>query len=319
MIQQKIYHIEDLHFIIADNDADFEYFTGKNYSYTVFSVAKLRRYFSWENIRDGFRFVFNIFRACWFLYRHRPEKIFSKGGFVSLPFGIAAWIFRIPFFMHETDSVMGLSNRILERFSTTVFTGFPSSSPRHIFVGNPVRKEFFQEPKAIVSSPLKILVFGGSQGAKALNEWTRWFFGNQKKIAEVFLVTGKGKKSNNEIDGLREVEFLHDDFISAVWDADIVIARAGGSVAELAAAQKCVVLVPLPSAANDHQRKNAEFFAKNNAALVVQESQLYEENTTKTLLNLFSSSEQQKQLSHHLSSFAKKDTVETIVKTITHS
>ncbi len=304
--------MNDIHFIIADNDADEAYFKNTSYSFTKFPVAKLRRYFSWENLRDGFRFIANLMRAWWWIRKNKPEKIFSKGGFVSLPFGIVAKIFNIPFYLHETDSVMGLSNSILSRFATKIFTGFPSNTPSHVFVGNPVRKAFFKPYSSTNAVPPKVLVFGGSQGAKALNDWTRSFFGKRSDLAQVLLLAGRGKTEQHSFPNIHEVEFLHEDFIDAVRDADVVIARAGGSISELAAAKKCVVLVPLPSAANDHQRKNAASIAQKNAGKVIEEADLYAPQTEDLICELLRNADLRETLANNLSALAKKDTVEKI-------
>ena len=358
---KKILKSEDLHFIIADNNADFRYFESndlyKTFSYSEYSVAKLRRYFDWQNFIDFFIFIKNIFSSFFFLIFNRPEKIFSKGGFVSLPFGISSFFLRIPFYLHETDSAMGLSNRVLSKFAKKVFTGFPVQNiekvekEKYFFVGNPVRPEFFKTINTksdINNKNLNILIFGGSQGAQALNQWARDFFDisknkillNQIKntsnlnIIEkinVLIVSGKNKSDTNKILNInknnnnnlylknnylnvKEVEFLTTSFVDEIHKADIVITRAGGSVAELAAAKKCAVLVPLPTSANNHQVKNAEYFAKNNAVLYIKEKDLFESKTSILLIELFYSKEKQKNLSKKLEKFAKKNVVQDIIK-----
>lgn len=309
-------------FAVAKNNSDKYLVENEGYSYSEFSVAKLRRYFSWENFRDFFIFFKNIWKATFFLKKNRPDKIFSKGGFVSLPIGIAAKILSIPFYLHETDKTMGLSNKILSRFATKIFTGFPSSNPNHIFVGNPVREEFFILPKQIPltskKNVLKVLIFGGSQGALALNAWAREFFLGRNE--EVLLITGKGKLSKKKSDPLAknitEVEFLMKDFCEKIHEADIIITRAGGSVSELSAAQKMVVLVPLPSSANDHQRANAKFFADKNAAVYIEEEDLYTDETKKVLEEIFLSPERRKEYEKNIAPFAQKNSVEKICKEI---
>ncbi len=353
---KNILKAENLHFIIADNNADFRYFESndlyKKFTYSEYSVAKLRRYFSWQNFFDFFVFFKNIVQSFLFLLCNRPEKIFSKGGFVSLPFGISAFFLRIPFFLHETDSAMGLSNRILSVFAKKVFTGFPlqnikiSERQKYVFVGNPVRAEFFNIPigkENILPHSLNILIFGGSQGAKALNEWARDFFDisqNQELLSvlekinkniEVLIVSGKNKSNSEKIKKIteinnkflstssykiivKEVEFLTSDFINVIHSSDIVITRAGGSIAELSAAKKCVVLVPLPTSANNHQQKNADYFTSKNAVLQIQEENLYTKEVNKMLNELFSSEKKQKKLSNKLSEFSCPHAVENIIK-----
>ena len=344
----------DLHFIIADNNADFKYFESselyKQFTYSEYSVAKLRRYFSWQNFLDFFIFLKNIIQSFFFLLFNRPEKIFSKGGFVSLPFGISAFLLRIPFYLHETDSVMGLSNKILSKFAHKVFTGFPvknvdiSTNNKYIFVGNPVRAEFFVDFDKIKQTPrdtLNFLIFGGSQGAHALNEWARTFFDISKntellhvleyikKNIKVLIISGRGKSNSDVIKKINlnnknykhkyqltieEVEFLSSDFVEIIHKSDIVLTRAGGSVAELAASAKCTILVPLPTSANNHQQKNADYFASKNAVLGVRESELYSDKTYKDILNLLKSEEMQKSFTFELSKFSKPNVAGNILK-----
>ena len=347
---------EDLHFIIADNNADFKCFESddlyKKFTYSEYSVAKLRRYFSWQNFLDFFVFFKNIIFSFVFLLFNRPEKIFSKGGFVSLPFGISAFLLRIPFYLHETDSVMGLSNAILSKFAQKVFTGFPlqnsvlSQNKKYIFVGNPVRAEFFDIPeKNEKNNTLKILLFGGSQGARVLNEWCRTFFDiskntelasvlqNIQKNIEVLIIAGKNKldtatvknintRNENFLNNVKSVytislqerEFLTSDFVATIHFSDIVFARAGGSIAELAASKKCTVVIPLPTSANNHQQKNAEYFASENAVLHISEQDLYTEKTYSIVNDLLQNTRLQKTLSEKLGEFSRENVVENIIK-----
>lgn len=330
---EKNWDVSDMHFVVADNNADSKYFENTPYSYSVFPVAKFRRYADWKNFRDMFRVMYNIFLATRFLWKNKPKKIFSKGGFVSLPFGIASILFGIPFYLHETDSQMGLSNKILSRIAKKVFTGFPSSHPHHIFVGNPVRKELFRSD-SLLDSPsqslfssfslkntksnkniTKIFIFGGSQGAQAINTWARIFFADQNNVS-VVLVSGKGKKSNKSIPGIQEYEFLTNEFVETLHDADIVIARAGGSIAELSAAKKCTILIPLPSSANNHQCKNAEYFANKNAVLWIKQNELFSQKTAEQIHELINSVSQQQTLATNLGLLATPNSVEDIIEQI---
>ena len=119
---RKKLKVSDLHFIIADNDADFKYFESnelyKQFTYSEYSVAKLRRYFSWQNFLDFFIFLKNIIQSFIFLLFNRPEKIFSKGGFVSLPFGISAFLLRIPFYYTKQIVLWGYQIKYYQNLHT---------------------------------------------------------------------------------------------------------------------------------------------------------------------------------------------------------
>ncbi len=330
----------EAHFVVAHNNSDFEIVQKAGYSFSEIPIAKLRRYFSWQNFLDFFTFFANLFRAFRILKKEKPDFVFSKGGFVSLPVGLVAKAMNIPFYLHETDSTMGLANRILARFAKKVFTGFPSKNSEFLCVGNPVREEFFlgnsDDAETNCHSPLpeentknafekltQIFIFGGSQGAHNINKWSRNFFSPEylkSHNMEVLLVTGKGKihdplfpeNSHANRKRFHEVEFLHDDFSQKIHEADIVITRAGGSISELAAAEKAVVLIPLPSAANNHQLHNAQFFAEKNAAFLLEEKDLYSAETQKKFQKFLESSAAQKELSQNIKHFAPHGVAEKI-------
>ena len=145
-------------------------------------AGKLRRYFSWENLRDIFKIPVGIVQSLYYVYKFKPDVVFSKGGFASVPPVIASWILRVPIVTHESDIVPGLANRIIARFASKILISFSAAEKyfdkeKTVLTGNPIRSdikdgsrenalEFFK-----LSSDLPtVLIFGGSQGAQKINE-----------------------------------------------------------------------------------------------------------------------------------------------------
>jgi UDP-N-acetylglucosamine--N-acetylmuramyl-(pentapeptide) pyrophosphoryl-undecaprenol N-acetylglucosamine transferase len=223
----------------------------------------------------------------------RPNLVLVFGGYVSFPVGIAAWLQRISFVVHEQNAVMGTANRWLARLAARVLTSFPSThlSPMSaVCVGNPVRPELLAQagermPSFGHAAPLHVLVIGGSLGAHALNQalpdafaasLMHWPHGitvrhqtGSNDISQVqakYLALGMGPEQ-------AQVEAFIDDMAQAYAWADLVIARAGAStVSELAALGIPAVFVPLPNAIDDHQTANAQAMVKAKAALIVRQS-----------------------------------------------
>jgi len=236
-----------------------------------------------------FRIVHAVAQALRAVRRRRPAAVLGMGGFVSGPGGIAAWLTGRPLLIHEQNTVAGAANRLLARLTTHIFEAFPRSFPARFsatLVGNPVREAILELPPPSErfgerSGRRRILVIGGSQGARKLNievpaaiallpegiEVDVW----HQAGAEVEAAQANYAKIPCE---LRLEAFIEDMTDAYAW-ADLVICRAGAlTIAELAAAGVGAVLVPYPYAADDHQQKNATSFAANGAGLVIAESEL---------------------------------------------
>lgn len=224
------------------------------------------------------------------LRRVRPRAVLGAGGFASGPGGIAAWLLRIPLLVHEQNAVAGLTNRWLARLATQVLEAFPNSfgpGVRARCIGNPVRAEIAASPPpaqrfAGRADPPRVLVLGGSQGAQRLN----------RLLPEALsLIESRDRPQVRHQTGERGLEAVRaayaqsqiqavvlpfiDDMAAAYSWADLAICRAGAlTISELQAAGLGAVLVPFPSAVDDHQTKNAEVMVRIGAAVVVQERDL---------------------------------------------
>ncbi len=220
--------------------------------------------------------------------KHRIDAVIGFGGFVTFPGGVAAKMLGIPLIIHEQNAIAGLSNRVLAKFSNRVLYAFPDALPAaEGLVGNPVRSDIVEMPKpedrfASHSGALKLLVVGGSLGAKIFNDMLPHALSliPEEKRPMVTHQSGRGKlaelKSNYQAVGVEAncIEFV-DDMVSAYTDADFIICRAGAlTVSELAAAGLGGVLVPYPWAVDDHQTLNAQYLVNGHAAICFAQEKL---------------------------------------------
>lgn len=219
--------------------------------------------------------------------RRRPAAVLGMGGYVSGPGGIAARLLGKPLVIHEQNAVAGLTNRVLARIARRVLTGFPGVLARGEWIGNPVRASItaLPEPGARAggrNGPLRVLVLGGSQGARALNAVVPLAIATlppaerpeiQHQCGEKHLNAARAAWAEAGV-AVEPVPFIDDIAAAYAW-ADLVVCRAGAlTVAELAAAGVASVLVPFPAAVDDHQTLNARFLADAGAAELLPQADL---------------------------------------------
>jgi UDP-N-acetylglucosamine--N-acetylmuramyl-(pentapeptide) pyrophosphoryl-undecaprenol N-acetylglucosamine transferase len=234
---------------------------------------------------------FKLLRAFWqslrVVRRVRPEVVVGLGGYITFPGGMMGVLAGKPLVLHEQNSVAGLANKVLARVADRIFTAYPQVLPRGEWVGNPLRAEFLGQPGpeqrfAGRSGPLRLLVLGGSLGAKGLNDVVPAALALMDPAVRPLVRHQSGQQ---HIDALRaayaqagvvaEVLPFIDDTATAMAEADLVLCRAGAStVTELAAVGTASVLVPFPFAVDDHQTHNARFLVDAGAARLVQQRDL---------------------------------------------
>jgi UDP-N-acetylglucosamine--N-acetylmuramyl-(pentapeptide) pyrophosphoryl-undecaprenol N-acetylglucosamine transferase len=232
----------------------------------------------------------------------RPDIVIGAGGYVSGPVLLMAALMRVPTLVMESNALPGWTNRVLARFVNRAAVTFEQSLPyfrgKGVVTGNPVRREFFDiPPKARDASRFSLLVFGGSQGARALNE--------ALVAALPFLEAQRGSLFITHQTGEADFERVRRGFVDAGWgenadvrryiddmvaefaDTDLIICRAGATTsAELVAAGKAAIMVPFPFAADDHQRKNAEALEAGGAARMILQQALTGERLAKEIAAL---------------------------------
>jgi UDP-N-acetylglucosamine--N-acetylmuramyl-(pentapeptide) pyrophosphoryl-undecaprenol N-acetylglucosamine transferase len=235
-----------------------------------------------------------IFDALRVMIRQRPQLVLGMGGFTSGPGGLAAWLLGKPLIIHEQNSVAGLTNRLLAGLAREVLEAFPgsfSAGTRARLVGNPVRLAIsaLPEPSTRLSArqgQLRVLVLGGSQGARILNETVpsavRLLGADQQ--CEVWHQSGRTDLERTgeayQSTGLdARVEAFIDDIAACYGWADIVICRAGAlTISELTAAGLGSILVPYPTAVDDHQTINAGYLVSAGAAVLIPQAELTAES-----------------------------------------
>ena len=238
---------------------------------------------------------FKIVRACWqaltILRRVRPKAVLGMGGFASGPGGLMAWVLNTPLYIHEQNSVIGLTNRLLYRLATRNYFGFAEAAvniPRSEVIGNPVREDLVDLPlpevrlRGRVGENLNLLIIGGSLGAASLNRILPETLALLEPANRPQVKHQCGKKHSqsceqnyrdNKIDA--EVLTFIDDMRAAYEWADLVVCRAGAlTIAELSAVGIASILIPYPYAVDNHQFHNACSLQTANAARIINEDEL---------------------------------------------
>lgn len=309
-------HQEIMKKISAQDDFEFYYIGPKDNKYSKFITeikikerniwgGKIRRYFSFKsfflNIVDVlFKTPISIIQAFIHIFLISPDLIFSKGGYGSFPVIIAGRLLGTPVIMHESDIIAGSVNHNLSRMAIEIFVSFPSDktlnlpAKKIISTGNPIRKGILlgsrDKAKKLFNLTFKkpvILILGGSQGAKRINDLLLEILPDLLENFEVIHQCGENnfKDLNNETKALIKKElityyhlypFLNEkELANAYHVAELIISRAGsGSIFEIAAVEKPSILIPLPEAAQNHQTKNAYAYAEKKACMVIEENNL---------------------------------------------
>lgn len=261
-------------------------------------VGKMRRYFSFKYFLDIIRVPIGIIQCLWILLIEMPDAVFSKGGYASFPAVIASWLYRIPVLIHESDASPGIANSVLAKFAERVAVSYPEAEKyfpagQVVLTGNPVREDIARGDVAkgralfsLTESRKTIFVVGGSQGAQNINNKILSVLPELLKKYQVIHQTGERnfEEVNQKagvlgIKGGRDnyypIAFYGDEIKDILAVADIVISRAGANtISEIAAAGKPAIIIPLPTAANNHQRMNAYSLARQGGCIVLEESNL---------------------------------------------
>ena len=287
---------------IGPRDSYASLIEGKGIAIRAISAGKVRRYFSIENVLDIPKFLIGAIQALWHLYVVMPDVVFSKGGTGAFPVVLAAWFYRIPVAIHESDAVPGLTNSASARFARKIFVSFPRAAERFdptrtVVSGAPIRPELLlsllakEDAKEALNfskdQPLT-LVMGGSQGSVRINEFVAANLAELVTMTQVLHQTGVAnfddvrKLSNASLAGqpaeavirYQPINYLADKLRLALAAADLVVMRPGGSIFEIAAFGIPAILIPLAESANDHQRVNAYEFANAGGGAVIEETNL---------------------------------------------
>ena len=300
--------------------------------YYGISSGKLRRYFDVKNFTDPFRVLKGFMEAKKLMKELKPDVVFSKGGFVTVPVVIAASRRKIPTFIHESDMTPGLANKICIPFATKVCCNFPetiSNLPKDkaVLTGTPIRQELLtgSKEKGLAFTGLSpdkpvILIIGGSLGATAVNEAVRSILPELLEDFQVVHLCGKGKLDENlkNTKGYIQYEYIKKELADLFALADIVISRAGANaICELSALNKPNLLIPLSArASRGDQILNARSFEHLGYSKVLEEEEITKESLLDAVHDLY---ENRESYITAMSSSKHKDSIELIVQLFENS
>ena len=288
---------------------DSDLVKGANIPFRPILTGKFRRYFSWRNFVDPFFVLIGLLQSLFILLSFRPQVVFSKGGYVSVPVVLAAFILRRPVILHESDSRMGLANRFCAGISKRVCVAFPilaKKGSKFVLTGNPIRESILNGDKekgfrltGFKQGAPVVLVWGGSQGAQQINEIIQAEFHELKRYFQIVHITGVGKSVGLQDENYKAFEYLGDDLKHIYAITDFVVGRAGAnSLYELAVMGKPNIVIPL---ANADQQLNAEYFIDQGASIPFEKNN----RLSDLLLALWHNPEKQAEMKEALRSVAK--------------
>lgn len=292
----------DIQYIGTENGIERKLIEDENIKYHIISSGKLRRYFDLKNFTDPFKVIKGVFDAKRILKQEKPDIVFSKGGFVSVPVVLGAFLNKIPIIIHESDITPGLANKIAMPYATKICVTFPEAlnhvnKKKAVLTGSPIRRELLQGSKikgksiaGFVDDKPIVLIIGGSLGSKAINNLVREALDELLKSFNIINICGKGNidDSLNNKAGYKQFEYVKEDLTNLLACSDLVIARAGANVIfELLALRKPNLLIPLSAkASRGDQILNAESFEKQGFSMVVQEEELNSKVLVEKLIEL---------------------------------
>lgn len=316
--------------------------------YRAIRCGKFRRYHQkmilnlldpttfYQNAKDLINFVKGYRGAKKIIAEYDPDVVFTKGGFVSLPVGLAAVSLGYPLVIHESDSIMGLSNKILARKASRICVSYPTEiypkreDDRYTYTGNPIRQDIYEgnKERGIKNFQLKedlpvVMVIGGSQGAFVINDLVSGALDKLLDKYQVIHISGerdydwlqyKTVKIDKKLQERYHLyNFLSGELKDAYAVADLVISRAGNNIiAELAALSKPTVLIPISNSANNHQLMNGRILSRAGAALMMLQDHLTPSKLVRQIDLLFDSPDDLQSLAEKIHSFAKSDAAELV-------
>ncbi len=294
----------EVSYIGSYNGIEKKLITEQGIPYSGIDSGKLRRYFDWKNFSDPFRVLHGYFQARRILKRTKPDVVFSKGGFVSVPVVRAAASLHIPTIIHESDMTPGLANRLAIPAAQKVCCSFPETlqylpKDKAVLSGSPVRQELFEGTRENGlrftgfpddGKPV-LLVIGGSQGAACINAALRACLPELLKQMRIIHLCGKGNldPSIHYPNEYVQYEYIESELKDLFALADMVLSRAGANaICELLALRKPNLLIPLSAAASrGDQILNARSYEKQGYSMVLEEEQLTPEILPEKLQALY--------------------------------
>ena len=319
------------------------------------SAGKFRRYHGeglkqlldlptmYKNIRDGFRVIAGILQSYRLLKRLRPDVVFTRGGFVSVPVALGAKLCKIPYITHDSDAIPSLANRLIARWATTHAVALPKEvyaypQAKTVTVGVPISHQYtlvsdkamqvFRKELGIEQYQKVLLVTGGGNGAKRLNEAVVECAAHLLSRYEdlvILHIAGRALEADlrqlyktalepAQLERVKVYGFVHDMYRYS-GAADVTITRAGGTVlAEFAAQGKACILVPNPQLTGGHQSKNAKVLVERHAVMLVEDAKVTADSLAlmPPLTDLFDHAEKRKAMGQEFHKLAQSDAAEQL-------
>jgi len=337
----------DILYLGSDDGLEADLVPAAGFRMAVVKAGKLRRYISWRTFKGIGRVPVGMVQAVGLVHKFRPQVAFTSGGYVAVPAGLAAKLNGVPLLMHQQDVPPNLSNRLIAPLATSISVAFAESvryfpARKTLQLGNPVRQEILdacqitpQQARTELGFAPEVpllLVTGGSQGARRLNQVTVKALPELLKDCQVLQISGNNLFAETQalsdevlanVDATdrqryRLVPYMSDEMPMALQAAELVICRAGAAtLSELAVLGKPSIVVPLPPAiGGSPQEINAETFGKKQAAEVIRNADLEPEVLVEHVRYLITSPTSLLSMAKAVRSFAKPTATEDIVKTI---
>jgi len=319
----------DIQYIGSYNGIERKLIEEYNIPYHGISSGKFRRYFDPKNFSDPFKVMKGYLEALKILKQLKPDIIFSKGGFVSVPVVLAAKKYKIPVIIHESDMTPGLANRLAIPSATKICANFPETvkylpPEKAVLTGTPIRKELFCGNKirgldfcGFSANKPVILIIGGSSGSRAINELIRGMLPTLLRDYQIIHLCGKGNLDErlNEMSGYVQYEYSKSELSDLLAAADLVISRAGANaICELLALRKPNILIPLPAASSrGDQILNAESFERQGYSFVLKEEDL---SLTNLLQSIKTVMDTKQEFINAMNQSELNNSIDTIVKLI---
>jgi UDP-N-acetylglucosamine--N-acetylmuramyl-(pentapeptide) pyrophosphoryl-undecaprenol N-acetylglucosamine transferase len=275
-----------------------------NVKYFSIAAGKLRRYLAWKNVKDPFKVVKGVYQAYWLIKKQKPNILFSKGGFVSVPAVLGAWLNKVPVIIHESDITPGLANRLSIPFATGVCTTFPETD-QHLkagkthYVGAVIRDGLKQGNKERGRAYCKLntnkpvlLIMGGSLGAKMINQTVRKALNQLTEVFQIVHLCGKGQVDLSfQSSYYRQYEYINHELPDVLAMTDMIISRAGAnSIFEFLSLCIPMLLIPLSKAqSRGDQILNARSFEAAGYCEVLNEEALTEQSLLTSVNRVYES------------------------------
>lgn len=293
----------EVHYIGSYEGIESKLIADLGIPYYGISSGKLRRYIDLKNLSDPFKVLKGYGQARHLLKKIKPDIVFSKGGFVSVPVVVAAKSRHIPCVIHESDMTPGLANKICIPCAQRVCTNFPETmqhipSEKAVLTGSPIRQELFHGDRdrglkfcGFIKNKPVLLIIGGSLGSVRVNEAVRAILPQLLEKFQIIHLCGKGKIDDTlmKVTGYAQFDYIKEELSDLMAAADIVISRAGANaICELLALRKPNILIPLSAqASRGDQILNAASFEKQGYSVVIQEEEITNENLLDTVNQVY--------------------------------